>query len=126
MVGPFQHHRFALEIAALMAFGAWGWVSFGWTGAIALPIGMIVLWGIFAVPGDPSRSGGAPVPVPGWLRLILELTLLYSACWALFDAHSTSMAIIMAIAVSAHYLTSGKRLRHSMPTNPQKLYSQKY
>ncbi|MBN2245139.1 MAG: DUF2568 domain-containing protein, partial [Candidatus Aminicenantes bacterium] len=33
------------------------------------------LWGTFRVPGDSSSSGKAPIPIPGFLRLFLELVI---------------------------------------------------
>ncbi len=65
--------RFLLELAALGAMGYWGWTQHEgpvrWRWAIGLPLVAAVLWGTFAVPNDPSRSGQAPVPIPGILRL---------------------------------------------------------
>jgi len=57
--------RFLLELAALIALGLWGAHQAGIALALALPATAAALWGIFAVPGDPSRSGKAPVPVSG-------------------------------------------------------------
>ena len=58
--------RFLLELSALFAMGVWGWrYSEGWLRfvlALSIPIIAAVLWGTFAVPDDPSRSGGAPIP----------------------------------------------------------------
>lgn len=72
--------RFLLELAALGAFGYWGWQqaegALAYLLAIGLPVLTAVLWVTFAVPEDPSRSGHAPVPVPGLLRLLLELLSL--------------------------------------------------
>jgi len=70
--------RFLLEITALIAIGYWGWQQsnnllpqIGLT--CGVPLIAAILWGTFNVANDPSRSGKAPVPVPGWLRLTLEL-----------------------------------------------------
>ena len=68
--------RFVLEITALVGIGILGWSSVeGWVRgllAVALPLIAAAVWGTFAVPEDPSRSGSAPVPIRGWVRLILE------------------------------------------------------
>ena len=65
--------RFFLEIAALSGFGAMIWHLFsGWWRPFLLAVvlgGLMAVWGVFAVPDDPSRSGNAPVPIPGLLRL---------------------------------------------------------
>jgi hypothetical protein len=73
--------RFILELAALTGMSIWGWKqSDGWFRfvlAIGIPIIAAAIWGTFAVPDDPSRSGKAPVVVPGLLRLGVELVFLY-------------------------------------------------
>jgi hypothetical protein len=81
--------RFLLELAALVGFATLAWLSVSgwWRFVVALLVVLIAmaLWGVFAVPDDPSRSGNAPVPVPGAVRLVLELTILlggaYGAEW---------------------------------------------
>jgi hypothetical protein len=69
-----------------------------------------VLWGVFAVPGDRSRSGDAPVPVPGILRLLLELLLFGFAAWCLYDAGLVLLANIFGIVVLVHYIISYDRI----------------
>ena len=71
--------RFVLELAAIVTFGFWGYhQSDSWT-SILLAIGLsalfAILWGVFAVRDDPSRSGKTVVRTPGLIRLILELAL---------------------------------------------------
>lgn len=76
--------RFLLELAALFSFGYWGWlIGDNWVRylfVILAPLFGVLIWGTFAVPDDPIRSGKAPVPVPGWLRLVLELGIFGLAC----------------------------------------------
>jgi hypothetical protein len=106
--------RFLLELCALAAVGYWGWsqhrgplrvlMAFG------LPLLMAILWATFAVPGDPSRSGRAPVPVPGVVRLLLELAVFALAAWALYAAGSPVLAVVLAVAVVAHYIVSYDRI----------------
>lgn len=106
--------RFLLELAALGALAYWGWTQH--TGllryllALGLPLLAAVLWGVFAVPGDRSRSGGAPVPVPGILRLLLELLLFGSAAWCLFDAGQVLLANMFGLIVLIHYFISYDRI----------------
>lgn len=105
--------RFLLEIAALVAIGYWGFEQSGiWRFVIGIggPFIAAALWGTFAVPGDPSRSGEAPVPIPGVLRLVLELSLFAFAAWALYDAGSTLLAALLAGITIAHYLLSYDRV----------------
>ena len=105
--------RFLLEIIALVALGAWAKAQFSGVLGIALmiliPLIAAVLWGTFNVKGDPSRSGKAPVPVPGLIRLLLELTILGSAAWALFTLNPT-YGWIFGLVTLAHYILSYDRI----------------
>ena len=99
--------RLALEVAALAGLGVRGWTwSDGWLRYV-LVIGMPVLaataWGTFAVLNDPSRSGNAPVPVPGYVRLMLELTILGLGAWALGASWRPAAAYVMGAAIVLHY-----------------------
>lgn len=107
--------RFLLEMAALIAIGYWGWqqsnsllLKIGL--AVGLPLIAAILWGTFNVANDPSRSGKAPIPIPGWLRLGLELALFAIATWALFAAGATVLGWIVGVVTVIHYLLSYDRL----------------
>jgi hypothetical protein len=106
--------RFVLEIAALGGFGALAWrMSEGWWryGAVIVVVAVVMtLWGVFAVPDDPSRSGNAPVPVSGLLRLGLELAVLLGGAAAFYWAGYTTPALVLAALVALHYALSGERL----------------
>ena len=107
--------RFLLELAALATLGIWGW-QYGdgsWLGymlAAGLPIIAAVVWGVFNVPNDPSRSGKAPVVVPGIVRLIIELLLFALATWALYDLSYVLLSWVLAGVVMLHYLISYNRI----------------
>jgi hypothetical protein len=106
--------RFLLEIAALACLAYWGWTQH--TGilryllVIGLPLLASVIWATFAVPGDRSRLGGAPVPVSEIVRLLLELVLFGSAAWCLADAGQALVANIFSIIVLVHYAISYDRI----------------
>lgn len=106
--------RFLLEIAALITLGYWGWTQHDGVVRFVLGIGVpllaAALWYTFAVPEDRSRSGEAPVPVPGIIRLALELALFAFAAWALYDAGLTLLSLILASLVIIHYAISYDRL----------------
>ena len=106
--------RFILEICALASVGIWGWQqSEGWLKfvlAAGLPIILAAVWGIFAVPNDPSRSGNAPVITPGFLRLIIELSIFSLASWSLYDMHYVKLSFILGGMVFVHYLISYDRI----------------
>jgi hypothetical protein len=107
--------RFVLEMWALGAIGAFGWTRFDtsvakWLSAIGLPLVFMVVWGAFAVSDDPSRSGAAPIPIAGLLRLALELVLLGLAAASLvFVGHQTQGWIYTAL-VLGHYALSWDRV----------------
>jgi hypothetical protein len=106
--------RFLLELCVLAAVGYWGWsqhrglmrilMAFG------LPLLMAIAWSTFAVPDDPSRSGRAPVPVPGVVRLLLEWAIFAFAAWALYAAGSPVLAAGLAVIVVIHYVVSYDRI----------------
>jgi hypothetical protein len=107
--------RFVLELLALLALGYWG--SQQGSGfisvllALGLPIIAAAVWGTFAVPDDPSRSGKAPVVVSGVGRLLLEVTLFVLATVALFDLGFDLSAVVFAIVVVVHYAVSYDRIQ---------------
>jgi hypothetical protein len=106
--------RFLLELTALVAMGIWGWHQSGslsrYVFALLTPIAAATMWGVFAVPGDPSRSGTAPVAVPGALRLGIEALFFAFGAWALYQSGSQILGIILAVAVAAHYAASYDRI----------------
>ena len=106
--------RFILEMVGLVAMGWWGWNQadgiLRFVLAIGIPLLAAVMWGTFAVLDDPSRSGKAPVPVPGIVRLLLELAFFASATWALFAMDVTILGWIYGIAVLIHYVVSYDRV----------------
>lgn len=103
--------RFLLEIVALIALALWGWrthdgaIRVLW--ALGPPLAAALIWGVFRVPNDP---GAAPVAVPGWLRLLLELLFFASAVLALRAAGWPLPAVILAGIVIVHYLLSYDRI----------------
>ena len=106
--------RFVLELSALFSLGLWGWrTGSGWLRfalALLVPLIAAVLWGTLAVPGDPSRSGAAPIAVPGLVRLALELVFFALAAWALHDCGFTRASWTLGIIVALHYLASYDRI----------------
>ena len=106
--------RFTFEIAGLVALGWWGWNQgegiLRFMLALGIPFLAAVLWGTFAVPDDPSRSGEARVPVPGIVRLMLELAFFILATLSLFATGLTTLGWIYGIAVLIHYVISYDRV----------------
>lgn len=106
--------RFLLELCALASASIWGWkFTDGWPRlvlAIGIPILFGIIWGIFAVPNDPSRSGKAPVVTSGIIRLVIEFGFFSFATWALYDIGFKKMALVFGIIVVLHYLLSYDRI----------------
>ncbi len=106
--------RFILELGALTAVGVWGWHQseglFRFALAIGLPIILATIWGVFAVPDDPSRSGAAPVIVSGIVRLAIELAIFSLAVWVIQDGGSIKLSWLFGILVALHYFISWDRM----------------
>ncbi len=110
--------RFLLELSAIVSAGMWGWrQSDSWLRyllAIGMPLILGVIWGTFAVPDDPSRSGNAPVVTPGVIRLVIELGFFAFATWALYDMGFNKASMVFGITVVLHYLVSYDRIKWLM------------
>jgi hypothetical protein len=68
-----------------------------------------VLWGTFRRPEE-SPGGRAPVPVPGWARLLLEGAFFGFAAWGLFDVGAVRIGWWFAVIVAVHYAVSYDRI----------------
>ncbi len=106
--------RFVLELVALFALGWWGYsLTDGWLRFVLAGIFPLVgaaVWGTFAVPDDPSRSGRAPVVVPGWMRLVIEFAVFGAAVVGFVAVGRTGIGVgFLAVAI-AHYLASIDRI----------------
>ena len=104
--------HFVLELCAVAAISYWGFqAGAGWPLKILLGIGIPLLvafaWGTFRVPNDPGK---APVPVPGPLRLLLELAVFALATVALVAAGRPSLAWAFGLAVLVNYALMYQRL----------------
>jgi len=106
--------RFLLELVALFSMSMWGWRTgegwMRWVLAASIPIVAALLWGVFAVPDDPSRSGSAPIPVPGLLRLALEAAVFAVGVWALRDTGFLRSSLVFGLIVLIHYALSYDRI----------------
>jgi hypothetical protein len=102
--------RFLLELSSLAAIGWWAH-RWGLLPAIGAPLAVAALWGTFAVPDDPSRSGKAPVAVPGVVRLLLELAVFGGGAAALYALGQWIPFAVFAAAVLVHHAGTLPRLR---------------
>ena len=106
--------RFLLEISGLAALGFWGWKQgeggFRIIPAIGIPVLAAAIWGTLAVPEDPSRSGKAPVPVPGIFRLVIEAAFFSFVAWSLYKTTGLLLCSIFSIVTIIHYAVSYDRI----------------
>lgn len=106
--------RFLLELVGLVALGWAGWLIgkgvYGYVLAVGFPLIAACLWGVFAVPDDPSRSDSAVVAIPGILRLLLELGFFAAATWSLLAVGAVKIGWIYAAVVLLHYIASYDRV----------------
>jgi hypothetical protein len=107
--------RFVLELAAFASLGLFGRSldagPLGWLWAVLFPLVAAVMWGTFAVKGDPSRSGKAPLAVRGALRLTLELFVFLGGAAALAATGRYTVAAVFAGLVAVHPALTVPRLR---------------
>ena len=106
--------RFILELFALAVMTIWGWYQgtglFRYLLAAGIPLAAAGLWGIFTVPDDPSRGGQALVPIPGLLRLLLELLCLGTAVVMLWSLDAQVSAVLFLGLILVHYFAAGDRV----------------
>jgi Protein of unknown function (DUF2568) len=105
--------RFGLEVASLVAIGRYAGGLFrglwAYAAAWGVPLLIALLWATFAVKGDPSRSGNAPVPIPGLVRLALEMAVFLGGAAALAARNNrVALAIFLAAFVLHHSMTTGR------------------
>ena len=106
--------RFVLEMTALFAMGYWGWQQqedlIRYLFAVVVPLGAASLWGLFAVPGDPSRSGKALVEVSGAVRFVVEAAFFTFGVLTAYQAVNPVLAVILAVGIAIHYAVSYDRV----------------
>lgn len=106
--------RFCLEMTCLISVGMWGWqLGDGWLRwllAIGLPLMLSTIWGVFNVPNDPSRGGAAPVPVPGIVRLLIEIFFFVCGAYALLSLGHSTFGGAFIILLILHYMVSFRRM----------------
>lgn len=107
--------RFVLEMGALVGLGlaAWGATSglLRWVLVVVVPLAAAVCWGTFNVVDDPSRSGRAPVEVAGWIRLAIELVVLFGGWIGYAIAGLPAVGIAFAALSVLHYAVGHARVR---------------
>lgn len=107
--------RFLVELAALACWAVVGWEvggdGFGWVLAIGLPVVAASTWATFRVPDDLSAGQGGPIPVPGVVRLVIELDVLVLGAVFAIVVGQVVLGVAVLLAVVAHYLLTLRRVR---------------
>ena len=106
--------HFAIEIVAFGGLAWWGWsIAEGGIAGIALGAVFFVvaalLWGLFAVPNDPSRNPDPPIGVPGWLRLIIELGIFGIAAYGIWVSGARWLSETLLTLVGVTYIVTYDR-----------------
>ncbi len=107
--------RFGIELMALG--GIWAGASVAatsrlrWLLVVTGLLVAVILWGVFNVPDDPTRSGKAPISVTGWVRLFIELVVLGAGLWGWLSSGRVDIAVVYAMALAVHHAASLPRLR---------------
>jgi hypothetical protein len=106
--------RFLLEVAAVVGIFRLGlhWADGVVAGLLAVSMVAVAVtaWGTCNVPGDGSRSGSAPVPVPGAVRLGIEVAVFATGAAGWFIAGPRWFAWTYLVVTLAHHLASVDRL----------------
>ncbi|MFI6344662.1 YrdB family protein [Streptomyces sp. NPDC050560] len=106
--------RFLLELVALACFAYWAWKTapgaMRYVGVVVAPVVVAVLWGVFATPGDESRSGDTVVSTAGPVRLVLELLVLFGGAALLYVAGAHLPAMVLAGVLIAYHIASYERV----------------
>ena len=106
--------RFILEIIVLFASGYWMYkMQTGWSRYVLMflvPIVLAILWGVFAVPDDPSRSGKTVIVTSGYVRLILEFVIFCIGAYAISKSGYPSLSWVFVAVSLLHYLISYQRV----------------
>ena len=107
--------RLILEMAMFAAFAASPAFALSggsrWILVAIAPLGAIAVWGIFATPDDPSRSGRTVVPTPGAVRLLLEFGLFGGGVGLMVWAELWQFSAALAAGAILHYLSWPERIR---------------
>ncbi|MCB0497413.1 MAG: YrdB family protein [Cyclobacteriaceae bacterium] len=107
--------RFLLEITTLIVTGYWGFHLYSgflkYLIGIGSPLLLGIIWGVFAVPNDPSRSGKTVVNTPGIIRLIIELAFFGFGAYAFYQVNMVTYSYIFASVTLLHYLLSMDRIK---------------
>lgn len=106
--------RFLLELTAFAGwgYGAWQLADGPWRVllVVLVPLAVAALWGVFATPGDESRSGRTVVATPGPARLLVELVVLFGGAAAFSAGGAHVVGLAFAAVLVAYHLAALDRV----------------
>ena len=82
-----------------------------WIASVVGIIATAAIWGVFAVPNDPSRSGKTVVVTSGLVRLVIELSLFGVVTAWLAIGEGYIPAVVLGGATVVHYVSWPARIR---------------
>lgn len=107
--------RFILEAGLFACIAVASIANYGgataWTASVVGIAFAAGVWGVFAVPNDPSRSGKTVVVTPGAARLAIELGLFAIVTAWLIIGESYIPAVLLAGGAVVHYAAWPARIR---------------
>lgn len=113
--------RFLLEVFAYLSMALLGFFLtdsiLRWGFAIFIPVTLAIPWTYINVPGDPAREGKALIPVPGIIRLLIELLYFSFGVFASYYVMGEIVAFIFFGLLAVHYLISYDRVLWLLKTN---------
>jgi len=106
--------RLLLELTTLFVVGYWCWKSYDGFSKYFLSIGvpflLAAVWGVFAVPNDPSRSGKTVIETIGVIRLMLEFLFFILGTIAIYKLGYSKASLKFILVVLLHYMVSYDRV----------------
>ena len=103
--------RFLVEIAAWVA-APWAVSRVHWTLAVVVLVVLLVLPGVYSVPGDKNFSGR---PVSGPVRIGIELLLMAAAVWGAWTVWPQWAAVTVTVVTAVAVVTNLPRWRWLAP-----------
>jgi hypothetical protein len=107
--------RFILELAMFAGFSVGPALAIDgvtrWPLAIIGPLAAMAIWGVFATPDDPSRSGKTVIATHGSARLAIELALFVGSAALLAWAGLWPLSGALLVGTTVHYAAWPERIR---------------
>ncbi|CAN5643533.1 hypothetical protein BH23CHL5_BH23CHL5_11140 [soil metagenome] len=108
--------RFSIELAALAGLAYAGWSSsertaVQWLAAMGLPLLGALIWAVFRTPGDQIAGKTPIIPVPGPIRMAIEVAVFVFSAYGIWISGSRAAAETLLTFAALHYLMTWKRVR---------------